>query len=375
MNELQSLLYEAVLDVQTLADVLDQFASEECVGGTVFVADRAAGVIESFLVQSTFMEEALKITREYENAGKEIVRWLMEQKHNEFILAGDYYPAPDARRNNDLERRFLSDGVLERSAARLNLHGGWHDALTFNFRTADRRRLNAFHDQVRPTVPHFARVLDLNRRFRLLERKHQAVLAALDFFDIGVGITDTSGALIICNAQLEEILSARDGFLLDPHRRLATSGSEASPQLARAVTAAIGTVTEGYGPSVIRLAVKRRSESPAYVVEVSPMRQTSRQAEQKVIGALVLVIDPARRAAIRATSFEMLFSLTRAEMAVCELLLDGNDRNEMSEIRSVSPETIKSQVSSVFAKTQTRSRADLARLAVTINPPILDRRS
>ena len=67
---------------------------------------------------------------------------------------------------------------------------------------------------------------------------------------------------------------------------------------------------------------------------------------------------------------EELYKLTPAEAEVLRLLVDGHATDELAEMRNVSLHTVRTQIKSVLAKTGTRKRPDLVRLALTVNLPI-----
>ncbi|MEP2988434.1 MAG: alpha/beta fold hydrolase [Parasphingorhabdus sp.] len=56
------------------------------------------------------------------------------------------------------------------------------------------------------------------------------------------------------------------------------------------------------------------------------------------------------------------FDLTEAETEVCRLLLDVRGTDEIADIRSTSVHTIRTQLRTIFAKTQTANQVDLIRL-------------
>lgn len=67
------------------------------------------------------------------------------------------------------------------------------------------------------------------------------------------------------------------------------------------------------------------------------------------------------------------YQLTDAERAVLALLIDGLPNKKIAVKRSVSPETIKKQILSIFAKTGCENRTVLARLVMSDNAQPLPR--
>jgi len=67
---------------------------------------------------------------------------------------------------------------------------------------------------------------------------------------------------------------------------------------------------------------------------------------------------------------QALYDLTATEIVVLELLVAGKSNHDIADIRGVSPETVKTQTRSVFAKLAVRNRAELVRRVLAINLPI-----
>ena len=64
------------------------------------------------------------------------------------------------------------------------------------------------------------------------------------------------------------------------------------------------------------------------------------------------------------------YALTGSEKEVCRYVVDGWSNADIAEKRSVSPETIKSQVAAIMRKTKTNSRTQLVRLSIKTSPPV-----
>ena len=91
--------------------------------------------------------------------------------------------------------------------------------------------------------------------------------------------------------------------------------------------------------------------------------------------AEVFAIDPKEHPgliAVRALDFgwderlisvlQSAFGVTDAEIEICRLLLELRDTNDIAEYRNASAHTIRTQLRSIFAKTETTSQVDLVRM-------------
>lgn len=118
------------------------------------------------------------------------------------------------------------------------------------------------------------------------------------------------------------------------------------------------------------LTVPRRTEEEPHVLSICPLRDPDNLLEGQFRGAIVYVIDPANVEMVSTQGIARLYGLTPAEDAVCALLLNGMSTNEIAETRSVTVETVKSQIKSLLEKTRTKNRVQLIKLALSINLPI-----
>jgi DNA-binding CsgD family transcriptional regulator len=258
-------------------------------------------------------------------------------------------------------------GVGYRYASRLNTTGAWIDLLAVNFgverhpMTAEEKAFGELF------LPHFAKVIELQRTFRLLESRRRAALEALDRLDIGVLITTGQATLVLANRIGQDMLAARDALRPGPRGDVA-GGAELASSIAE--VAATAEARSDIAEKV--LSINRRSGRAPLLATVSPLRDTRTGLGSSFRGAIVFVIDPENPRSITTRGMETLFDLTDAESKVLELIVSGSSTDEIAQTRAVSPNTVRSQIKSLLEKTGSSQRADLVRLAAAVNPPIKD---
>jgi DNA-binding CsgD family transcriptional regulator len=86
----------------------------------------------------------------------------------------------------------------------------------------------------------------------------------------------------------------------------------------------------------------------------------------KDAAVLVFVIDPARTTAIPLVRIMDAYGLTRAEAKVALAAAAGNTIAETARLLTLSPNTIKTHLRKVFAKTSTRRQTELAKLMASV---------
>jgi len=258
-------------------------------------------------------------------------------------------------------------GVGYRYASTLNTSGAWTDLLAVNF-GVERDQMTAQEKTFGELfLPHFAKVIELQRTFMLLESRYHAALEALDRLDLGVLITTGEGTLVLANRIGQEMLAERDALRTGPR-----GGVAGGTELASSIAAVVATA-ESHGDTAEKiLSITRRSGRPPLLATISPFRESRAGLGPSLRGAIVFLIDPANPRSITTRGMEMLFDLTDAESKVLDLLVSGSSTEEIAQKRLVSLNTVRSQIKSLLEKTRSSQRADLVRLAAAVNPPITD---
>ena len=84
---------------------------------------------------------------------------------------------------------------------------------------------------------------------------------------------------------------------------------------------------------------------------------------------LLVVLSERKAARDLGADLARRFGLTRAEAAVALALADGLTAAEIAERRGASVHTVRNQVKSALAKTESRRQSDLARLVEALRRP------
>lgn len=106
-----------------------------------------------------------------------------------------------------------------------------------------------------------------------------------------------------------------------------------------------------------------RKKRAALQVLISPAQNLQLDLTQP-LRAIVFISDPERKARPNSDILRAVFGLTPAECRVA--LLDGKSPREIAELLALSPNTVKSQVSTIYAKTGTFRHAQLVRLLLRL---------
>ncbi len=203
--------------------------------------------------------------------------------------------------------------------------------------------------------PHIGRALAMGRRLENLERRHQAVVSALDRLSHAIVVVDRRCRLIEANRAALAVVERRDGLLLGRGDVVAAWTRDDGDELQRLV----GQAVAGQGGGA--MAVRRRDGEAPYHVLVGPAHG---RLTRRVDGAALFIGDPAAAKPEAGPVLARLFGLTPAEARVLMLLAEGASPEEIAATADVSINTVRSQIKALRSKTGATRISELVRLAV-----------
>lgn len=174
-----------------------------------------------------------------------------------------------------------------------------------------------------------------------------------------------SGTLVRTNEAADRMLSRCDGIAVDRDGIAATHPDD-NRVLRREVGRALPMRAGAPRPIVT---LRRPSCRRPLVATIGPL--TSRIGSPFGLAAervLVLVRDPERLPRASARAICRALGLTLAESKVVALLVEGSSIQEIARKIGTSPETVRSQVKSTFAKTGVHRQSELVRLVLLTVP-------
>jgi len=370
------MLYATTFGVDRWPDVLDGIA--DLTGGNgalLFLYDSGLSELEITAKSSGYRDLHIEQYRRSLFEGDEAA-WLqvLDQAPPRTIKT-DLDVWPDRRVYDAMPSvRFLrTQALYHRVGVRPCAHGGWKDALTVLFREGragirpgEARRLELL-------VPHLARAIEMQRPFRLLQRRFGQVLAALDRLGIGVLVLREASEIVLSNQEAERILGANDGLARCGRAKLAARDHKAAAQLAAAVQRADQAARLAELDRSHTLELPRRTGGDPYLVDVVPLRDDGDEMGSAFSGVLLVLIDPDHREMVSIGGLARSYGLSPTETLVCRMIVQGLTLQEIADARDVSVDTVKSQARAIYTKTRTRNRAELVRRALSVAPPLLDR--
>jgi len=261
-------------------------------------------------------------------------------------------------------------GTLRRLAVRLNDDRAQFDGMTIGFPYSVERVPDVAVAKLSLLLPHLAKAVELDRTFRALRQRYNAALAVLDKISIGIFLVLENGQIFIANHEANRILSLEDG-LVKKRGILVAGDHDTALKLSSFIADVARTAAGNLGASELALSVPRPSKTHPFLVEVAPIRDSASELDGSFRGAMVVVVDPERTDEIEISTFGILYGLTKAEVEVCKLLLNGYQAGEIAAKRGTRLTTSKNQIASIYHKTGVGRRGELIRLIVKAVPPLI----
>jgi len=376
LGETIARIYDGVLSDDRWPAALDGFANSIGSAGVILVAADKVGLPFNILQATS-------------NFGLERVRYYFETfgQYDEPAMSRAIVPAPPFTlvRDKDVwgdvsliedrpDYKFLreTEGIRRRGGVKLSTNKGWNDLLALQF-AVDWDAVPPKCDQTLSLLaPHLAKAVELSRTFSLLRSSYSAVLAALDYLRVGICISSATGHVIALNKAAERTLALDDGLQLSREKRLICADPGETARLMSALRDVCATAGAEGSTQEALLPVTRKSGKRSFIVEFAPLRDVTGEIGTDFSGAAIFLINPDDSTAVSTERLCRLFDLTVAEAHVARSMVDGLSAGEIADLRGTAEETVRSQFKTVYAKTGVRRRADLVRLALSVDP-LVDR--
>jgi len=267
--------------------------------------------------------------------------------------------------------RFFSDemGFTRKVGCKLNDNLCWTDNIAFQFPSHQKTISQESLQRIRSLLPHAAKSIELWRTFSLLKSQYKAVLSALDHVRVGLCVVEPGGSIIVSNDEANRIFDHGGVISLghDKNIRCRSEEMENSIRLAIQRNCATSCGEDTIAESIY---IAGSEDERQVSVEVTPLRDVDGEIATRFNGALVTLIDLSSELEIDSAKIAKAYKLTSSEREVCGLLIRGISVSDIADIRSVTHETVKSQLKSVYRKTNSKSRVELTRLAIKADPPV-----
>ena len=214
-------------------------------------------------------------------------------------------------------------------------------------------------------LPHVRQFVRVRQALAAVDALGAGLGGLLDNERIGVVQLDRAGRVLEANAPALEILRRGDG-LVDRGGALDARLPADRSRLRRLVGRALPGLW-GEAPSGGSMTVQRPAGRSRLGVHVSPVGGAAADFGARRVAALVLVVDPARRARIDASRVATMLGLTRSEGRMAALLAEGLKVREIAATTGWRETYVRWLVQQVYRKLGVSGQAALVRQVLAVD--------
>ncbi|HJS98218.1 MAG TPA: helix-turn-helix transcriptional regulator [Terriglobales bacterium] len=225
-----------------------------------------------------------------------------------------------------------------------------------------------FHDEtpgkgtlelIRLMTPHLQTALHLRRRMIDLRAQSSSLESAMDLMEYGIMFLDSGRNVLWMNRSAESLLRRADG-LSCRGGCLHVSFRIEFERLRSLIESSAGTANGKGAGSGGSMLVSRESARPL-TVTVAPLTNVEGRGISGA-AAVLFVYDPELQVKPPLDLLQQGYGLTKAEARLALVLVEGHSLKDAAEKCSVTHNTVRSQLKSIFTKTGVRHQGELIRL-------------
>lgn len=218
---------------------------------------------------------------------------------------------------------------------------------------------------LRKLIPHLTRAVHLRRQFGHLSNEVGALVHSIDQLSTGILLLDESGRVIAENAAARAILSPSDGLRIVRGELVGASPKMTTLLRERVSECLVGQLDATAGP--LTFLERPSGRRPLQAVFVPNPRG------EAVVGArrpaiIVMLTDPDADISVAASRLGEKLGLTPTETRLATELASARSFEEAAKALKISPNTARTHLKRIFAKTHTRSQAELVSLLLRSVP-------
>ncbi len=367
-------LYDTVIDsskwVETLDLVKDAIGAEGIILFDLINVPNKGDTLIAPLMTSNFnpknVEKYLETFGEYEAEDQIRFAKLSDRgKAIELVGVSDLYEHGDLERRPNVQ--YLREhGVAYRAGAILNKDSWQIDRFSMQFATDD-EPLNAERLALAGQIlPHMSKALRLARPCGI-SSEGLVSIQQFDNLDLGICLISPQGYPIYRNPEFQHIDEQYGLFRINPDGHLLPVNNRLKAYIGDYFSGLSLHGRFGAQPRRESLSLHFDKDNSTIFIEAGPV---SNHKEFGILPAgtqLLQILDINRARNKNSNALNRYFPLSKTECEISALIIDGHSNHEIAEIRGRAVDTVNSQVKTIFKKTYTSSRVELAQLSYALD--------
>lgn len=207
-------------------------------------------------------------------------------------------------------------------------------------------------------LPHLETVIRLQRRLAHSTVEnwwHETILKALP---VGIILLDAHGLPCYTNPAAEALLDNTSALSLSMHSGLSARDPATQRQLRQAIQGALGNNNGGSPPVALRL--HSRLDKLDVWLRIAPLPPGGGAIEDWTPARVLIFCEGPDTQVLNPAELSRIFGFSPRESALAQALMNGRPLSGAARMLGVSHETVRTQLKSLFAKTDTNRQAELA---------------
>ena len=354
-------LYDAAADPEMWPEFLKSATK-------LFRADKAAILIHSPRNESTSICVDLGVDPETRLAAEQLTKispWMVEiQKYEaQGWYSGspeDVLPMDQFRKSKFYNELFLKHGIEWMASSIVFCVGGWMPSFAIS-RPASDVPFNASEKQLlKELAPHLKRVFKIHRAMGSLRSQNAAGQHALDLIGAACVTLDPLGRVLQFNRRAKALLTEESFLRVKGSRLMAAVNAEQKALdicLLKACACGAGKSTDpGEGAIVLHSAHEK-----SLYVSVLPYRSNWPIMDGRP-SAVLFLTTPEEQGQGEHRLWQTMFGLSPAECRVAEMMKQGMEVAEISEMIRIKVDTVRYYQKCIYRKTGVRGQGSMMRL-------------
>jgi DNA-binding CsgD family transcriptional regulator/PAS domain-containing protein len=360
-EKLVELIYDAAIDNGLWREILTQIADLTASQGGILFGQSLRTQTVYFDFNGRLSEDCTKAYQErhFDNVFN---RHMSHQPVGAIVYSDEIIELNDLRQTAFYDDIFRPQQLAHSAMIALASQNGFQAA--FNICRTSRQGVFGKHERrlLSALVPHMRRSIALGLRSNAYQAVHRAAFEVIERLPDGFVVLDASLRTIYANPAARAFESG--GALT-----LCPSPGCAEKALAEQLQRLLRNTARGAGGALSLPASAKNHDMLTLLA--TPVRghiaTRLHEASLRDAAVLVFIVDIARRRRIAVEQIRQAYGLTWSEARVAIGVGSGMSGIEVASAMNLSPNTVKSHLRNVFAKTATQRQSELARLVSALD--------
>ncbi|WP_220718411.1 alpha/beta fold hydrolase [Agarivorans litoreus] len=222
---------------------------------------------------------------------------------------------------------------------------------------------NQYSERNQILLEHFNQALNIAKRIYQLEEKNHSLNSLLDHIPVGVILVNAKSEILLTNELAEETLQLGQG-LYQRNKNLVTQQSESTELLNQYIEELSSLGPNESSSRGLPIQIGQDTDVQTMVI-LSPVNHLQNPSLERNASVVVFISPSRPDVELDLAAFADGYNLTPKEARIVNYIAQGMSPPDIADKIFVSYNTVRTQLKSVFKKTNVSSQSELASLVLT----------